>query len=281
MGSRIIGVRFQEMGKLYHYDASSIPDLVPGDYVVIHTNRGQQIGKVVDFVPNPPKPPKDAWRKVKRKATINDLVTKQLHDSKAEEVLNTCREKASQLGIEDVDIINAEFSIKGDHLTFQYCSKGEEDVELSKLKADLKKQFKGVDIDFRRIGPRDFARLEGGFGACGMSLRCCSRFIHEFNPISIRMAKTQRISLDPSEITGMCGRLRCCLLYEFEQYVEAMERLPKKGKRVTTPMGEGKVIDLLPLTQLVIVKLNDETEMEFNLEEITSVEDSTTKKRKA
>ncbi len=103
-----------------------------------------------------------------------------------------------------------------------------------------------MDIDFRRIGPRDVAKIIGGMGACGIEMRCCSTFLTEFSPISIRMAKAQGVSLDPSEITGMCGRLRCCLIYEYEQYVEARKHLPKRNKRVVTPEGEGKVIDSLP-----------------------------------
>ena len=108
----------------------------------------------------------------------------------------------------------------------------------------------------RQIGPRDVAKLLGGFGACG-ELRCCSTFLTDFSPISIKMAKAQGISLNPSEITGMCGRLRCCLVYEYEQYVQARQQLPKKNKRIGTPEGEGRVIDVLPLQDAVLVAVGD------------------------
>src|SRR5207253_1668747 len=103
---------------------------------------------------------------------------------------------------------------------------------------------------------RDEAKLIGGAGACGIT-RCCSTFLTEFSPISIKMAKAQGISLNPSEITGMCGRLRCCLVYEYEQYVQARQQLPKKNKRVGTPHGEGRVIDVLPLQDAVLVAIED------------------------
>jgi cell fate regulator YaaT (PSP1 superfamily) len=111
-------------------------------------------------------------------------------------------------------------------------------------------------VDLRRIGPRDYAKLLGGYGACGEP-RCCSRFICEFSPVSIKMAKTQGVSLNPSDITGLCGRLRCCLLYEHEQYAEASKKMPRRKKRVQTPHGEGKVVDLLPLKGMVVVQIED------------------------
>ena len=115
----------------------------------------------------------------------------------------------------------------------------------------------------RQIGPRDVAKIIGGMGACGMESRCCSIFLTEFSPISIKMAKEQGISLTPSEITGMCGRLRCCLIYEYQQYVEARKTLPKRKKRVITPQGEGKVIDTYPLKDSVLVEVEGIGREEF------------------
>jgi cell fate regulator YaaT (PSP1 superfamily) len=110
----------------------------------------------------------------------------------------------------------------------------------------------------RQIGPRDVAKIIGGMGACGLETRCCSKFLTEFSPISIKMAKEQGISLTPSEITGMCGRLRCCLIYEYEQYVTARKALPKRNKRVVTPMGEGKVLDVAPMSSMVTVLIDSD-----------------------
>jgi cell fate regulator YaaT (PSP1 superfamily) len=120
----------------------------------------------------------------------------------------------------------------------------------------------------RQIGPRDVAKMLGGMGACGMETRCCSRFLTEFSPISIKMAKEQGISLTPTEITGMCGRLRCCLVYEYEQYAAARKELPKRNKRVVTPMGEGKVIDVNPLRMTVRVELPETGAREFDRDQV-------------
>jgi len=112
-------------------------------------------------------------------------------------------------------------------------------------------------VELRIVGPRDVAKMLCGMGACGIESRCCSRFLSEFSSISIRMAKEQGISLTPTEITGMCGRLRCCLIYEYEMYVQARQGLPKRNKRVITPKGEGKVLDVSPIRQAVYVELLD------------------------
>jgi cell fate regulator YaaT (PSP1 superfamily) len=120
----------------------------------------------------------------------------------------------------------------------------------------MQKLYPQSQVEMRQIGPRDVAKLLGGMGACGLETRCCSQFLTEFSPISIKMAKEQGISLTPSEITGMCGRLRCCLIYEYEQYVAARKELPKRGKRVVTPDGEGKVLDSYPLRNVILVELD-------------------------
>lgn len=132
----------------------------------------------------------------------------------------------------------------------------------------MRRAYPRSRIDMRQIGPRDVAKILGGMGACGLETRCCSTFLTEFSPISIKMAKEQGISLSPSEITGMCGRLRCCLIYEYEQYVRARKQLPKRGKRVISPQGEGKVVDVYPLKDAVLVDLGDIGEFEFNREDL-------------
>ncbi len=132
----------------------------------------------------------------------------------------------------------------------------EDKVDLKSLRKDMQRIFPEAQVEMRQIGPRDVAKLLGGMGACGLETRCCSKFLTEFSPISIKMAKEQGISLTPSEITGMCGRLRCCLIYEYEQYVAARKELPKRNKRVVTPDGEGKVLDVFPLRNVILVELD-------------------------
>lgn len=269
MDALIVGIRFQPVGKLYHFDSRNVPDIKAGDFAVVHTSRGHQMGQVMGIIKNPPQPPRGTWKKIERRATASDLVLRQTWEKKEMEALIQCREEISKVGLNDIKIVKAEFTFDGERLNFLYNSENEADFNLSKLLKNMKKLYPNTKIDMRRIGPRDFARIVGGMGACGMEARCCSKFLTEFSPISIKMAKAQGVSLDPSEITGMCGRLRCCLIYEYEQYVQARKTLPKRKKRVITPLGEGKVIDVLPLKQAVIVRLTeDNSRVEYSIEDI-------------
>lgn len=266
----IVGVRFQKVGKLYHFDATRTPDLKPGDFAVVKTSRGTQLGQVMGIIENPTRPPRGTWKRIDRKATPNDLILRQSYEQKELQAMIFCRAKASEHGYEGLKIVKAEFGFDGKNLLLLYNTEGEEEVKLDPIAKEMKKEYPNIKIEFRRIGPRDVAKIIGGMGVCGLAVRCCSTFLTEFSPISIKMAKAQGISLDPSEITGMCGRLRCCLIYEYEQYVEARKVLPKRGKKVVTPLGEGKVIDLNPLKETVIVRINDEdrTRAEFMRHEI-------------
>jgi cell fate regulator YaaT (PSP1 superfamily) len=175
-----------------------------------------------------------------------------------------CRARAAELGLREVKIVAAEYNYDGSRLVFLFSTEGEEKVDLKSLKKDMHDLYPTTHVEMRQIGPRDVAKIIGGMGACGLETRCCSKFLTDFSPISIKMAKEQGISLTPNEITGMCGRLRCCLIYEYEQYVEARKHLPKRNKRVVTPRGEGKVVDVLPMSNKVIVMLEGEEGKRFN-----------------
>jgi cell fate regulator YaaT (PSP1 superfamily) len=260
----IVGIRFQKVGKVYHFDASGWRDLQVGDFAVVETTRGQQLGEVVQLVANPTPPPDGSWKAIQRRATPRDLVLRQLWQKKDLEATINCRAKASELNTPaGVKIVAAEFSFDGSRLSFLYSTEAETKIELRALRNAMQRLYPRSIVEMRQIGPRDVAKMLGGMGACGIENRCCSMFLTEFSPISIKMAKEQGISLTPSEITGMCGRLRCCLVYEYEQYVEARKQLPKRGKRVVTPAGEGKVQDSYPLRQTVVVLLDKGIEQEF------------------
>jgi len=179
-----------------------------------------------------------------------------------------CRERTAQLKLGRIKIVAAEFSFDGTRLTLMFSAETEEKADLKSLRHDMQKQYQPSQVELRQVGPRDVAKLLGGMGACGLERRCCSRFLTEFSPISIKMAKEQGISLTPQEITGMCGRLRCCLVYEYEQYAAARKELPKRNKRVVTPMGEGKVVDVSPLLMTVRVELPEVGAREFSSDEI-------------
>lgn len=264
----IIGVRFNKVGKIYHFDASKCPDMHVGDYAVVETSRGKQLGEVVQIVDPESQQSNGRWKQIERRATARDLVLRQIWQKKELEALINCRAKAAELGIKGVKFVTAEFTLDGSRLSFLYNTEEDTKVNLKHLASALRRTYSRARIEMRQIGPRDVAKIIGGMGACGMENRCCSMFLTEFSPISIKMAKTQGISLSPSEITGMCGRLRCCLIYEYEQYLEARKQLPKRNKRVVTPMGEGKVIDHYPLREIVVVLLKNGRRQEFSLEEL-------------
>lgn len=276
----IVGVRFHKVGKIYHFDSSTCPDIKVGDYVIVETSRGRQVGEVIAFINEPSPPPDGAWKSIQRKATPRDLVLRQIYQKKELEAVINCREKAKELGYQGLKIAGAEFSFDGEKLAILYSSEAEGKVDLKRLRNAIKRLYPKVSIEWRQIGPRDVAKLMGGLGACGLENRCCSRFLTEFSPISIKMAKEQGISLTPTEITGMCGRLRCCLVYEYEQYVEARKQLPKRGKLVVTPQGEGKVIDIFPLKLSVVVEFPSGVQQEFPVSQIEPWEEYQALKKK-
>lgn len=279
--STIVGVRFSKVGKIYHFDASKIENVGVGDVIVVETSRGWQLGTVAVKVENPQTPPEGSWKQIDRLATPRDLLLRQSWQGKEEDVVTQSKTRARELRLQGVKIISAEYSYDGSRLSIFFSSDSEDKVELKSLRPDLQKAFAPSQVELRQIGPRDVAKFLGGMGACGLECRCCSQFITEFSSISIRMAKEQGISLTPAEITGMCGRLRCCLIYEYDNYVEARKSLPKKNKRVITPEGEGKVVDVQPMREVVVVEFAESGRREFHKSEIKPAEEYEAFVRKA
>jgi cell fate regulator YaaT (PSP1 superfamily) len=277
----IVGIRFQKLGKTYHFDASKFRDVKPGDFAVVDTRRGKQIGQVVQFVASPPSPPEGSWKSIQRVANPRDLLIREENHRKELEITIECRAKAAELKLQEVKFVASEISFDGKFLTVLYSYEGEDKPNLFKMQAHIDQQYPDLKAELRLVGPRDVAKILGGMGACGLETRCCSTFLTEFSPVSIKMAKAQGIALTPSEITGMCGRLRCCLIYEYEQYVEARKTLPKLNKRVVTPLGEGKVVNVLPLKQAVIVDVPEKGYTEFLKHEIEPWDELEALRRKA
>jgi cell fate regulator YaaT (PSP1 superfamily) len=268
MQQHIVGIRFQKVGKVYHFDASNYPEIQAGDFAIVETSRGRQLGEVVRILADPQPASEGIWKPIQRKASPRDLVMRQLWQRKEVEAMVTSREKAANMKLKGVKIVAAEYTFDGARLSILYSTETEEKVDLRHLRNAMQRVYPRSKVEMRQIGPRDVAKLLGGMGACGLETRCCSMFLTEFSPISIKMAKEQGISLTPSEITGMCGRLRCCLIYEYEQYVEARKQLPKRGKRVVSPRGEGKVLDIYPLRDTVLVELDTGGQAEYPREEL-------------
>ncbi len=270
----MIGVRFMRVSKMYHFDASEYPEIRAGDKVIVETTRGRQLGEVIQAIP-PEKiaPPQGGYKRILGPATPRDLAMEQYWKAKETAAMIDCRARAFELALQEVKIVKAEYSYDGSRLTFLWSGPDDDNarVDLKSLREDMQAAFQQQLVSFRQIGPRDVAKIVGGLGACGLENRCCSMFLTEFSPVSIKMAKEQGISLNPEEITGMCGRLRCCLVYEYEQYVEARKQLPKRNKLVLTPRGTAKVLDANPLKQTVFVRLldlDDDRMYEFHKDEL-------------
>jgi len=270
----VIGLRFQKIGKIYHFDASNYRQIQVGDFAVVETSRGKQLGEVIQIIVDPQKPPEGSWKPINRIANGRDLVLRQIWQKKETEAMINGRAKISEYGIQGVKIVAAEYTFDGSRLTILYSTETEDaKVDLRKFRTAMRRLYPRARVDLRQIGPRDVAKILGGMGACGLETRCCSKFLTEFSPISIKMAKEQGISLTPSEITGMCGRLRCCLIYEYQQYVDARKALPKRNKRVITPVGVGKVLDVFPLRQTISIELDTGIVKEFDFAEVQPEEE--------
>jgi cell fate regulator YaaT (PSP1 superfamily) len=267
MTDLVVGVRFQPVGKVYHFDGSQYPDLREGDHVIVTTSRGQQIGQVAVAGPMDTDQINGRLKPVDRRATGRDMAIRKHWENKELEALITARALNAEVGLA-IKLVKAEYSFDGKQVTFLYSAEERKDTKV--LRKRLSRTLR-ARVDLRQIGPRDVAKILGGYGACG-GPRCCSTFLTEFSPISIRMAKAQGVSLSPSEITGMCGRLRCCLIYEYEQYVAARRHLPKQGKRVGTPLGEGRVVSLFPLKETALIDLG-ERRIEVHREDIVPLEE--------
>ena len=277
----IVGIRFNRVGKLYHFEATKIPDLQVGDNVIVETSRGLQLGEVAAFIKEPGPAPDGNWKEITRKATPRDLVLNQSWKQKESDVVSVAQARAKELRLVGVKIVGAEYSFDGSRLAILFSTETDEKADLKSLRQDMQRIYAPSQVELRIVGPRDVAKMLCGMGACGIESRCCSRFLSEFSSISIRMAKEQGISLTPTEITGMCGRLRCCLIYEYEMYVQARQGLPKRNKRVITPKGEGKVLDVSPIRQAVYVELLDGLRMEFNAADLQPADELEALQRKA
>ncbi len=268
----LVGVRFQRAGKVFYYDATHIPDLQVGDWVIVESARGRQMAQVATL--KPPRDPQATYRPVERRATGRDMAMRHYYQTKELEAMIACRAESAALKL-PIKIVRAEYSVDGQTITFLYSTDEEERVEVGALREAMSRLYR-ARIEMRQIGPREVAKILGGMGACGIEERCCSRFLTEFSPISIKHAKEQNLSLNPHDITGMCGRLRCCLIYEYEQYVEARRHLPKLKSMVGTPMGEGKVVEILHLRDSVRVRFGegaDAREVVFHREQLTPLEE--------
>ncbi len=261
--TEIVGVRFRKAGKTYDFDTAGI-SLKVGDFVIVDTARGHELGQVVVApAPLPEGADTKNLKAVIRKAVEEDIQRLASMRSREREALEECGKLAAGMGLE-MKLISAEFSFDGSRLTVFFSAEGR--IDFRELVRELGRKMK-TRVEMRQVGPRDEAKIIGGFGRCGRQL-CCAGFLCEFSPVSIKMAKEQDLPLNPMKISGVCGRLLCCLGYECEQYRELKASLPPHGEKVNTASGEGVVVGSNPLKETVIVELASGARVELPVKEL-------------
>jgi cell fate regulator YaaT (PSP1 superfamily) len=260
---KVVGIRFKPAGKVYDFDSGAFV-LKRGDHVVVETEQGLGFGTVV--IPPAPfkqkssaKPLKQVFRLANRKDFLQ--VEKNRESEKA--AYDYCQKSIKEIGL-TMNLFSVEKSFDGKKLTFFFTSDGR--VDFRQLVKVLVKKF-SVRIEMRQVGIRNQAKMCGGIGRCGREI-CCSSFLGKFNPVAIKMAKEQSLSLNPTKISGQCGRLMCCLTYEYDTYLKLKRNLPKIGKSINTPYGKTKVIRHNPLRRRITIKTEDGKEIETSLDKL-------------
>lgn len=263
----VVGVRFKKAGKIYYFDPDEI-DVKKFDFVVVETARGIEFGHVVvgpkeireDEIVAP-------LKQVLRIATDEDFDIDRENRRKAKEALGTCQDKVQEHGLK-MRLVDVEYTFDNNKIIFYFTADGR--IDFRDLVKDLASIFK-TRIELRQIGVRDEAKMLGGLGPCGKKV-CCAQFLGEFEPVSIKMAKEQSLSLNPTKISGLCGRLMCCLKYEHENYEEVLKKMPEVGSIVMTSAGKGTIMDTYTLVEKakVKVRLKDGTDelMYFQIDEL-------------
>lgn len=233
----VIGVRFQQAGKIYHFDTAGL-EFKLNDLVIVETNRGIELGKVVVTAKEvAPAENAEPFKPVIRMATPEDLSQAQLQRDRARKALTKTKELITSLNL-PMKSIFAQYNLDGSHLIVFFYS--EKRVDFRELVRKLSHELR-THVELRQVGARDEAKLCGGMGKCGCQL-CCVSFLSEFMPVSIKMAKEQDIALNPMKTSGLCGRLLCCLGYEYDQYHEMRGKLPDVGSEIITKMGKAKIV---------------------------------------
>ena len=251
---KIVGVRFKNAGKIYYFDPVDF-EIEKNIDVVVETARGLEYGKIVvgpkeieeEKLISPLKP-------IIRIATEEDKAIYRENKEKAKETFEICQQKIKEHGL-TMFLIDCEYTFDRNKLIFYFTAEGR--IDFRELVKDLASIFK-TRIELRQIGVRDEAKSIGGLGTCGRKL-CCSSWLGDFQPVSIKMAKDQSLSLIPTKISGICGRLFCCLKYEHDVYVEAIEKMPVVGSVVKVENQKGKVIEINPLLEQIKIEFNDKT----------------------
>jgi len=246
----VIGVRFKKAGKVYYFDPCEVWPR-PGDSVVVETARGVEFGEVVTGAREVADEQIVApLKKVVRIATEEDVRRAEYNEKREEEAFRVCQEKVAKHKLE-MKLVSVEYTFDNSKIIFYFTANGR--VDFRELVKDLAGVFK-MRIELRQIGVRDEAKMLGGLGSCGRPI-CCGTFLGDFQPVSIKMAKEQNLSLNPTKISGLCGRLMCCLKYEQDYYSQTLKKLPKVGKDTVTPDGVGVLAEINAIRERVKVRI--------------------------
>jgi cell fate regulator YaaT (PSP1 superfamily) len=251
---KVVLVRLRDAGPLMTYQG--LDEVNVHDYVIVEADRGVDYGEVIEDGDDTRIPAVDgsptSLKKIIRKLSEEDLKQIKANKLEAKDAMKLCARKIREYKL-NMKLVDAENSFDKKKIVFYFTSEGR--VDFRELVKELAKIFK-VRIEMRQIGVRDEARLFGGIGPCGQSL-CCCRFLKNFEPVSMKMAKCQKLPLSSGKISGICGRLMCCLSYEYKNYKELTKGLPKEGQTIATEQGKGKVISVNVLKRLAYVELED------------------------
>lgn len=264
-----VGVRFSKGSRIYTFDATSCPEVQLWEFVVVETNRGKQVGQIVKIMSDYISEVQEPLKPVLRPANAAELALNESNKMISDEVLNFCKNWAKQEKMTEVKFIGADLNFDRSYMLLTYSTATDERVDLKAIRSEIQSSYSIGNVEIKQLGPRDLAKAIGGIGSCGKPECCCKAHLVGFSSISIRMAKAQGISLTPTEITGMCGRLRCCMEYENDLYVENRKLLPKKKKKVVTPQGEGKVVEVFPINFTVLVDIPEVGRRLFSKDHIT------------
>ena len=246
----VIGVRFKKAGKVYYFDPCEVWPR-PGDSVVVETARGVEFGEVVTGAREVADEQIVApLKKVVRIATEEDIRRAEHNEQREAEAFRICQEKVAKHKLE-MKLVSVEYTFDNSKIIFYFTANGR--VDFRELVKDLAGVFK-TRIELRQIGVRDEAKMLGGLGSCGRPI-CCGAFLGDFQPVSIKMAKEQNLSLNPTKISGLCGRLMCCLKYEQDYYSQTLKKLPKVGKDIVTPDGVGVLAEINAIRERVKVRI--------------------------
>lgn len=253
----VTGVSFRQAGKVYYFDSNNLQYKL-GDHVIVETARGVEYGVVVkeNFEIDEKELSSDLKPIIRLADGADDYIYME-NKKKAKESIEVCKEKVKEFGL-DMKLVDCEYTFDNNKIIFYFTS--DERVDFRELVKELARIFR-IRIELRQIGVRDQAKIAGGIGPCGQRC-CCNRYMRNFNPVSIKMAKDQSLSLNPSKISGLCGRLMCCLNYEQEGYECKLNKMPHVGQKVTTEMGEGVVTETNTLLESVKVKVTTEDQTE-------------------